>query len=294
MMEIKSKIARLILIVLFVLILLAIFASFASVVNAQWITWGYTTNTCTSCQQASQKPPTAPNNAEESKVDQSVKEGEETPPEAAESPLTRLFEGINADDWEDAIKAVCDQRGIKYEALLKIQRTPIRCCASSYASYAGCTWGGSGQVSKVDVVKSSCYDYNAVLRHEASHVVTFLTQSNTTLFVHEGLSQVCERAGKRKQYLDYSRNYINDATNLIDWVTENDYSRGYAVYSISFAMFEYLREAGGDKWLEAFCRDVDRYGNFELQLKRWYNLTDKQLSDNVRELIYYNRIKSLF
>lgn len=279
-------------VLLFLVTLLA--SSCPSQAPAQFIRWSYYGNTCTSCQQASQKASTAPNNAEESKDDQSIKEDEETPPEAAESPLTHLFEGIDADKWEQAIKAVCDQRGIKYEALLKIQRTPIRCCASSYASYAGCTWGGGGQVSKVDVVKSSCYDYNAVLRHEASHVVTFLTQTNTTLFVHEGLSQVCERAGKRKQYLDYSRNYINDATNLIDWVTENDYSRGYAVYSISFAMFEYLREAGGDKWLEAFCRDVDRYGNIEHQLKRWYGLSPKQLSDNVRELIYYNRIKSLF
>lgn len=278
-------------VLLFLVTLLA--SSCPSQAPAQFIRWSYYGNTCTSCQQASQKASTAPNEADKSKDKQSIKDDEETSPEAIESPLTHLFEGVDADAWEEAIKTVCDQRGIKYEALLKIQKTPIRCCASAYASYAGCTWGGSGQVSKVDVVKSSCYDYNAVLRHEASHVVTFLTQSNTTLFVHEGLSQVCERAGKRKQYLDYSRNYINDATNLIDWVTENDYSRGYAVYSISFAMFEYLREAGGDKWLEAFCRDVDRYGNFEHQLKRWYNLTDKQLSDNVREFIYYNRIKSL-
>lgn len=278
----------------FLLLVTLLASSCPSGANAQWITWGYTSNTCTSCQQAPQKPSKPQNEAKEDEVDQSIEEAPETSTEASESPLPRLFEGVDADKWESAIKQVCEQRGIKYEALLKIQKNSIRCYASSYASYAGCTWGGAGQVFKVDVVRSSCYDYEAVLRHEASHVVTFLTQSNTTLFVHEGLSQVCERAGKRKQYLDYSRNYINDATNLIDWVTENDYSRGYAVYSISFAMFEYLREAGGDKWLEAFARDVDRCGNFEHQLKRWYNLTDKQLSDNVRELIYYNRIKSLF
>lgn len=281
-----SKFLLKLFIILF-LILLALAATQEA--PAQLIRWSWYDN-CTTCQNGSCKPA---QNAPEGKDDKVVEKEEETPPEATEAPLTRLFEGVDADAWEEAIKQVCDQRGIKYEALLKIQRSPIQCCSSSYASYAGCTWGGSGQVSKVDVVRSSCYDYEAVLRHEASHVVTFLTQPSATLFVHEGLSQVCERAGKRRQYLDYSRNYINDATNLIDWVQENDYSRGYAVYSISFAMFEYLREAGGDKWLEAFARDVDRSGNFELQLRRWYNLNDRQLSSNVRLLIYENKIKSL-
>ena len=261
---------------------------------AQLIRWSYYGN-CTSCQNGQCQPSQKPQNgANKEKSEQSIEEVQNEQPEAAEkSCLDHLFEGIDAEAWENAIKQVCDQRGIKYEALLKLQKFPIRCCASSYASYAGCTWGGGGQVSKVDIVRSSCYDYSAVLRHEASHVVTFLTQSNTTLFVHEGLSQVCERAGKRRSYLDHSRNYISGSTNLIDWVQENDYSRGYAVYSISYAMFEYLREAGGDKWLEAWARDVDKYGNFEHQLMRWYGLTPKQLSDNVRELIYYNRIKSL-
>lgn len=281
-----SKFLLKLFIVLF-LILLALALTQES--PAQLVRWSWYDN-CTTCQNGSCKPP---QNATEKKDDKVVEKEEETPPEAAESPLTRLFEGVDADAWEEAIKQVCDQRGIRYEALLKIQKTPIHCYSSSYASYAGCTWGGSGQVSKVDVVRSSCYDYEAVLRHEASHVVTFLTQPSATLFVHEGLSQVCERAGKRRQYLDYSRNYINDATNLIDWVQENDYSRGYAVYSISFAMFEYLREAGGDRWLEAFARDVDRSGNFELQLRRWYGLNDRQLSSNVRLLIYENKIHSL-
>lgn len=276
------------------LLLVTLFASSCpSRSDAQYIRWSWYGNTCTSCQQT-QKNPSQPSSSESTeKVDQSIEETPEEPVTASESPLTRLFEGINADDWENAIQQVCDQRGIRYDVLLKLQKTPIRCCASSYASYAGCTWGGGGQVSKVDIVRSSCYNYEAVLRHECSHVVTFLTQSNTTLFVHEGLSQVCERAGKRRQYLDYSRNYISDATNLIDWVSENDYARGYAVYSISFAMFEYLRSAGGDRWLECFARDVDRYGNFEHQLKRWYGLTPKQLSDNVREFIYFNRIHSI-
>lgn len=281
---------RLLLKLFLLLLLFSLFASSCpSRAPAQLIRWSYYGN-CTTCQNGSCKPAQS---APEGKNDKVVEEEEETPPATAEAPLTRLFEGVDADAWEEAIKQVCDQRGIKYEALLKIQKAPIRCCSSSYASYAGCTWGGGGQVSKVDVVRSSCYDYEAVLRHEASHVVTFLTQPSATLFVHEGLSQVCERAGKRRQYLDYSRNYINDATSLIDWVQENDYSRGYAVYSISFAMFEYLREAGGDKWLEAFARDVDRSGNFERQLKRWYGLNDRQLSSNVRLLIYENKIKSL-
>lgn len=276
------------------LLFITLFASSCpSRAPAQLIRWNWYGN-CTTCQNGSCKPSQSSNNASKGEDEQSIEGSEKTPPEASEAPLARLFEGVGADAWEAAIKQVCDQRGIRYEALLKIQRSPIRCCSSSYASYAGCTWGGSGQVSKVDVVRSSCYDYEAVLRHEASHVVTFLTQPSATLFMHEGLSQVCERAGKRRQYLEYSRNYINDATNLIDWVQENDYSRGYAVYSISFAMFEYLREAGGDKWLEAFARDVDRYGDFELQLKRWYGLTDKQLSENVRLLIYGNKIKALF
>lgn len=281
---------RLLLKLFLLLLLFSLFASSCpSRAPAQLIRWSYYGN-CTTCQNGSCKPAQSATDGNDDKV---IKEEEETPPEATEAPLARLFEGVDADAWEEAIKQVCDQRGIKYEALLKIQKTPIRCCSSSYASYAGCTWGGGGQVSKVDVVRSSCYDYEAVLRHEASHVVTFLTQPYATLFVHEGLSQVCERAGKRRQYLDYSRNYINDATNLIDWVQENDYSRGYAVYSISFAMFEYLREAGGDKWLEAFARDVDRSGNFERQLKRWYGLNDRQLSSNVRLLIYENKIHSL-
>lgn len=283
--DVSKFLLKLFLVLLLILLALAL----TQEAPAQLIRWSYYGG-CTTCRNGSCKPAQG---APEDKDDKIVEEEKETPPAPAEAPLTRLFEGVDADAWEEAIKQVCDQRGIKYEALLEIQKAPIRCYSSTYASYAGCTWGGGGQVSKVDVVRSSCYDYEAVLRHEASHVVTFLTQANTTLFVHEGLSQVCERAGKRRQYLDYSRNYINDATSLIDWVQENDYSRGYAVYSISFAMFEYLREAGGDKWLEAFARDVDRFGNFELQLRRWYNLTDRQLSNNVRLLIYENKIHSL-
>lgn len=267
----------------------------ATTAPAQLFRWSYyNAGNCTTCSNGKCGPSKPVSDAIADKDDKSHKDAAETPQTAAEGPLTRLFDGVDADRWENAVKEVCELRGIKYEALLQKQRSPITCTASPYASYAGCTWSaGDGQVARVDVVKTSCYDYDAVLRHEASHVVTFLTQSNTTLFVHEGLAQVCERAGKRRAYLNYSRSYINDSTNLIDWVTENDYSRGYAVYSISFATFEYLREVGGSRWLEAFARDVDRTRDFKTQLQRWYGLSDKQLSDNVRMLIDCDKIKTL-
>lgn len=294
MMEIKSKIARLILLVLFVLILLAIFAAFASVANAQWITWGYNYGTCTTCQGGSCKPSQSPSVERKAEEAVSSQEEEESPVETNTEALTSLFEGQDADKWEAAIKEVCERRHLEYSVLLKKHPWKIACRETWSGTFAGCTYSvGNGRVSKVEIVSANCYNVEAVRRHEASHVITFIFEPNSSLFTHEGMSQIQERAGMEKSYLIRAGNQLRTNEDLLDWVQASSYDGAYRVYSYSYATFRYLEKVGGCWWLEGFVNEVNRTCNFESALKRWYGLSGKQLTTNVRELINTNKTKTI-
>ncbi len=205
-----------------------------------------------------------------------------------------FFSGVEADKWQIALEAVCEQRGLSVDAVAaKLGDAKIQCCSSAFGAYAGCTWGGSGSVSKVDIVKSNCYNVEAVRRHEASHVVTFLIDDGASLFMHEGMSQICEKGGQRRAYLNRAVAQSDDATSFIDWIYRNSYDNQYKVYTFSYAVFEYLREAGGSCWLEGMLNEALRT-SFNSALLRWYNLTPEQLNANVKRLIREDSVKALY
>lgn len=205
-----------------------------------------------------------------------------------------VFCGEDAEKWQIALESVCEQRGIPLTTIYeRLGGRTINCTSSSYGSYAGCTWGADGSVSKVDIVPSNCYDVESVRRHEAAHVVTFLIDGASSLFVHEGVSQICERGGKRRTYLSKAARQMNDSTNFVDWVDVNSYDSAYRVYTFSFAVFEYLREAGGSKWLECFVNEAADT-SFTSALYRWYRLSPEELNLNVRKLVEQDVVLPLF
>lgn len=249
--------------------------------RAQWF-WNWTPSSpCASgqCNKPQQKPPV-------------IKDDKEDTAEATDDKPAPLFVGLYADKWEAAFREVCRMRHISPDVIAKRQASlggSITCTVSTAAAYAGCTWGGGGYVSRVDVVPSNCYNLEAVIMHESSHVVTFLTQDAATLFTHEGLAQLMEPVVQR----DKMAHKYNPPADYIDWVYKNSYDGGLRVYSYSVTVFEYLRRAGGRWWLEAFAREVSKTGDFPAALRRWYGLNVETFNKNVKAFYMTGRVKSI-
>lgn len=279
----------------FLLLVTLFAASCPSRTPAQYIRW-YWYGNCTTCQNGQCKPSTKPqNNANKEEPDKQDAEPQNEQSEAAESGLTSLFDGVDADKWEQAIKDVCDRRHVNYGALLKKHPWKIPCYNTWSSSFAGCTYSaGNGRVQKVEIVPSNCYDIEAVRRHEASHVVTFIVEQNVSLFMHEGLSQCQERAGRDRAYLEKAGNQLRTNESLLDWVNVSGYDGSLRVYTYSYAVFRYLELAGGTWWTEAFVMEVNNGKSFQKALKDWFGLSEEQLNANVRLLIEHNKIKALY
>lgn len=273
---------------LFVVCVLCAIMQTQQMAQAQLIRWSYYGQMCTSCTPRDK----GPEKSEPAPVIQDTPAPDQTTgaaPEKAEGPA-RLFDQ-NSDDLEELFDLVCKTRHINAEALKQkqLKHGAIRYTESAGGSYAGCTWGGSGYVTRLDIVPGNCYSKQAVQLHELGHVVTFLTQERASLFCHEGASQILEPQSQREKMA----HLYAAPRDFLDFVECQSYGGDLRVYSYSVAVFEYLRRVGGRWWLESFMREASQTGNFERALRRWYGLDADTFNHNVKQFLSTGKVKKI-